>query len=129
MINENGDVKIVDSKCPVKLAEDKIIMAGRRKETMYTPAETVYKQSYDPKAADIFSLGIIYSLLLSKENDSEVNDLEARLNQNNNFGHSLQEGPKNLLVKMTKFLPAERITMEEILTNSWFQQMQSSFES
>ncbi len=87
--------------------------------------------NYSSKSADIFAAGIVVYILLCGrppfpgDNDAIVlqNTIEGRMNVSNSRYRAISPDAKDLIHKMLKFNPLERITCEEILQHPWILQV------
>ena len=93
-------------------------------------APEVIKASYN-EACDLWSIGVILYILLigappfqgdNKKNDNDYSSANKKEKYYNlNFKNiSLSENAKDLLSKLLKYNPEERITAEEALNHPWF---------
>lgn len=99
----------------------------------YLAPEILTSKLHD-KSADMWALGVTLFILLSGElpfvgrNAKQfMNDIESRLNENNNLLSELanisQEG-KDLVSALLRIDPEKRITASEALKSSWFESVQ-----
>jgi serine/threonine protein kinase len=87
--------------------------------------------NYSSKAADVFASGVVVYILLcgrppfGGENDQQVllNTVKGNYNKTNSRYHAISEEARDLIDKMLKLNPLERITCEEILEHPWIQQV------
>jgi len=104
---------------------------GLSGSTPYIAPEEFTCEEFDPRAVDVWSCAIIYYAMTFHSIPWEVAN-----SKNPEYAHYLENrklteepfvrfssGPQHLLFKMLNPDPAQRITIDEILKNPWFQQI------
>ncbi|OMJ94229.1 hypothetical protein SteCoe_2717 [Stentor coeruleus] len=105
------------------------VKASDRFGSIYYIAPEAVHGSINEKC-DVWSMGIILHLLLSgtvpfngiNEEEININIKNSKLNLQSKHWNKISSEAKDLLVKMLKKNPSERLTVEEIFRHPWIQQ-------
>lgn len=133
LLDDLFNIKLADMGSSINVLETNGLTDRRRGTIMYMAPEVVslkFNESFDAKAADIYSLGVTISLLMSgafssadklsmSTVDSEKNNTIYSEKPGKRYSHAFTEEAKNLIQSMTNSDPAKRPTMDEVLNSSW----------
>ncbi|KAG1672324.1 Aurora kinase A [Nymphon striatum] len=120
LLGLKGDLKIADFGWSVHAPSS-------RRETMcgtldYLPPEMVEGKTHDEKV-DLWSLGVLcYEFLCGKppfESATHGETYRRITKVDYSFPNHVSEGARNLISKLLKYNPSERLSLSGILTHSW----------
>ena len=125
LVTESNDILLSDFGTSVSFVDGK---APIKKERFGTPiylAPEVETGGFVPSTADVWSLGVIMHLLLTRRFpvQKHCTFVSAR---NLRITGSKSKVCRDLLKRILKINPSERISMEEILRHPWFTSFSSS---
>ena len=133
LLDDLFNIKLADMGSSIKVLETNGLTDRRRGTVMYMAPEVVslkFNESFDAWAADIYSLGVTLSLLMSgvfpsadKLSMSTVDSDKTHTIHSDKsakrYSHAFTEEAKILIQSMTNSDPAKRPTMDEVLSSSW----------
>ncbi|CAN8246267.1 unnamed protein product [Cochlearia groenlandica] len=118
--DENAELKAIDFGCSVYFKEG-MVHKDSFCSDYYVAPEVLRGERYG-KEIDIWSAGVILYLILSGnppfENEHEI--MEGRVDLESNPWPSISSGARDLIEKMLKKDPKERITAAKVLDHIWF---------
>ena len=125
LLNQKNDVKIIDFGLSNKYNKDsEELLQSSCGSPCYAAPEMITGSKYHGVDTDIWSSGIILYLMLCKSfpfNDKNNNKLYQKiLNGKFNLPNYLSNEAKDLLIKLLKVNPNERIKLNEIKKHPWF---------
>ena len=133
LLDELYNIKLADMGSSVKLDMSDGLTDRRRGTMCYMAPEVVslkFNESYDAKAADVYSLGVTLYIMMSgstlssdKSSLSTIDSDKINTISSKNSGKreslTISEDAKLLIQSMTSTNPDERPTMEEVLNSHW----------
>ena len=125
LLNYKNDIKIIDFGLSNKYNKDsEELLQSSCGSPCYAAPEMITGSKYHGVDTDIWSSGIILYLMLCKSfpfNDKNNNKLYQKiLNGKFNLPNYLSNEAKDLLIKLLKVNPIERIKLNEIKKHPWF---------
>jgi serine/threonine protein kinase len=90
---------------------------------LYCPPECLAKQNYSGTASDVWSLGVILYSMVTGDNPWNSSNMAQMINEimlaNYTIPDYVSEGCRDLIGKMMRATPEQRITVDEILAHPW----------
>ena len=132
LLDRNYDAKLCDfgwcTEHGAHLPDDESICGTYE----YMPPEIVYEKSHN-KEVDIWAIGVLlYELIHGRApyTAESLDDIKDRMKQTEiTFKKSLSPEAKDLLLKLLKFEPSERITLEQVFTHPFILKHLDEYEN
>eukprot|EP00253_Pinus_taeda_P011711 PITA_11711 len=135
LLDANGNVKIFDfglSAVPQQFREDELLHTTCGSPNYVAP-EVIADRGYDGATADVWSCGVILSLLLTGQLPFEDRNLAVLYYKISKSDFKcpkwLSAGASNLIKRILDSNPKTRITIPEIMEDVWFKQGYSPAKS
>ncbi|GBB92232.1 hypothetical protein RclHR1_01990004 [Rhizophagus clarus] len=139
VINEFGIIKLIDFGCSTVFKypfDNKIILSsGPCGSDPYICPESYAYSSYDARLADIWALGIIFVCMIVGRfpwlvaRTSEDASYKAYLRNPGRLINKLPPESRSILRKILEVTPEKRATLEDILENEWFKNIEYCAET
>ena len=132
LIDGNGIPKLTDFSFSIMLDDNKYMSETHCGTHEYLAPEVLSPNSYKPKPADVWSMGILLFEMLNgdlpfKKGSNEVQDM-----QNRKYAHrgdiSLTQACRDLVYVMLDPNPKTRITMPGVAIHAWLQEVTQQWQ-
>jgi 5'-AMP-activated protein kinase catalytic alpha subunit len=125
LLTRTNDIKIIDFGLSNFYAQDKnILLKTSCGSPYYAPPEMLKGEKYNGVLSDIYSCGVILYFMLTQKlpfNEKKDSDTYKKILSNKYIiPKNISKNAQDLIKKMLKLKPKERISIKEIKNHPWF---------